>query len=56
MIEERKPCPYCGYPLPEWRFRLVEQHGTDPEFIEMSVVNNPDLAPEHAVYHIPESC
>lgn len=51
-----KPCPFCEAPLQSWRFIGVYHHGNDLDYIEASVVNNPDLTPEHAVYHIPESC
>lgn len=51
-----RPCPFCGSMLQPWRFLNVHHHGTDPDYIEAAMVNNPGLEPEHAVYHIPENC
>ena len=52
-----RPCPFCGAPLQEWRFWNVENYSGDQlaDYIAVAVDNNPDLSPEHAVYHIPES-
>ena len=53
-----RPCPFCEEPLQEWRFYNLEVLGlgSDPDYIDCCVVNNPDIPVEHALYHIPESC
>ena len=48
-----KPCPFCGALLQPWRFRLVEEIRDEwPAVIEAHAMN-PDLDPEHALYHVP---
>lgn len=47
-----KQCPYCEALLQPWRFDFAKR--ATAEDIEAALENNPDLSPEHAIFHIPE--